>query len=580
MSVVIPTVIALAVLLAAYIFHSPRIAKHLDIDHDQQPPAHEMHDGVDYVAAKHWTVLFGHHFASIAGAAPIIGPAIACLYWGYLPALIWIVVGGILFGAVHDFASLTLSAQQKGQSIAALAEHVLGRRERIVFSVFVFMALILVVAVFAAVAGKTLASTPSVVIPTFGLIVVALIVGMLMYRAHLPMLPCSIIGVLMLFVLIWAGHKFPVSLTFAGDNAAQWWTIILLLYGLVASVTPVTLLLQPRDHLAASVLFIGMLCGFVGMLITRPEMQAPAFVGFAKQGAPPLWPMMFVTVACGAISGFHSLVSSGTTSKQLAHMKDARVIGYGGMIMESALSVLAVAAVTAGLCWMKAPEGSGLPVYQDVMKAGGPIKAFGAGYNEITKGLLDPIGLRLGITGFGMLLGITMLKTFVMTTLDSATRITRYMCNELLGDTLNVPFMKNKYAATALVGILAGWLALGKWKTIWPVFGASNQLIASVVFLVITMYLLGRGKKCLFVAIPAILMLVTTLGALTYNTYGFLVPGGDKDPNYLLATVSIILMTLAVYMSVVGMKAVARTSRQSSEATEGTTPTGEQENAV
>jgi len=557
MDSILLAVVSIALLVLGYRFYSPRVARWLELDYDRKTPAVEMNDGVDYVPARHWAVLFGHHFASIAGAAPIIGPVIACLYWGWLPAIAWIVIGGIFFGAVHDFTALILSVKHKGHSIAALTESILGKTPRILFSMFVFLALILVVAVFAAVAGTTLASTPAVVIPTFGLIVVAVMVGFLMYHVRLPVWLCSIVGLVLLFALIWIGYKWPIELPIGAETpaeaqaiAARWWTVILLIYGLVASVTPVTILLQPRDHLAAGVLVVGMFIGFMGLLVGHPTIKAPPFVRFSSD-AGWLWPMLFVTVACGAVSGFHSLVASGTTSKQLSKMRHARPIGYGGMIMESVLSLLAVLAVTAGLYWMSPPEGIEGPVYQEVFKGGNWIKAFGTGYGEITKRLLDFIGLG----ALGSLIGITMLKTFVMTTLDSATRITRYICDELFGEAFHIKLMKNKYATTLVVGVLAGTLALGNWKAIWPMFGASNQLIASLVFIVASAHLMSRGKNCIFTAVPAIIMLVTTLGALVYQTYGFMTA---DEPKIMLAAVAVILFVLAVFMLVQSLIVITR----------------------
>ncbi len=548
MSALLLTAIALLLLVLGYLFYSPLVVRWVGFDSSKKTPAEEINDGVDFVPAKHWVVLFGHHFASIAGAAPIIGPVIACLFWGWLPAVIWIVVGGILFGAVHDFIALTLSLQYKGQSITSVTEAVLGRSGKILFSLFAFLALILVVAVFAASAGKTLATTPQVVLPTFGLILIAVIVGYLMYNIRLSIILCSIIGLAMLAGLIIAGYYYPVSLPV--KDPARWWTVILLIYGLIASVTPVTLLLQPRDHLASGVLFVGMVCGFLGLIVTNPTMQAPAFISFSTAKGW-LWPMLFVTIACGAISGFHSLVSSGTTSKQLPKMDDARPVGYGAMLMESALSILAIIAVSAGLYWKSAPGGETGLVYQEVFSNGGWIKAFGTGYGQITKALLGT---------FGSLVGITMLKTFIMTTLDSATRITRYLCNELFGDTFGIPIMKNKYAATLVIGILAGSLALGNWKAIWPIFGSSNQLIASLVLIVASLFLLKRGRNYLFTALPACIMLITTMGAMIYKTYTFLTA---EQPKILLACVAIILMVMAVFLSVQSIIAV-RNIKQSS----------------
>ena len=543
--------IAVFLLLLGYIFYSRKVKQWIGLDDNQVTPAVELNDGVDYVPAKHWSILFGHHFASIAGAAPIIGPVIACLYWGWLPALIWIVVGGVLFGAVHDFIALVMSLRHQGKSITTITESVMGKTSKILFGTFALLALILVVAVFAAVAGKTLATTPQVVIPTFGLILVALVVGFLMYRIQLPVLLCSIIGVLLLFGLIVAGYYLPIELPVENaENAVKIWTVILLIYGMVASVTPVTLLLQPRDHLAGAVLYFGMFFGFLGLIIAHPQMQAPAYISFGTSKGW-MWPMLFVTVACGALSGFHSLVASGTTSKQVKRMSDARPIGYGAMILESALAVLAVIAVTAGLYWKSAPEGIKGLVFQDVSAGGNFIKAFGTGYGQLTKVFFGTLG---------SLIGITMLKTFIMTTLDSATRITRYLCNELLGETLGIAPLKNKYVAVALVGISSGALALGNWKAIWPVFGAANQLVASLVLIVASVYLLMRKRNCLFTAVPACIMLVTTIAALIYQAYGF---ATAKEPNFLLAAVSVILIFLAIFLAYTALVAVAKVRKQS-----------------
>ncbi len=543
--------IAVFLLVLGYVFYSRKVKQWIGIDDSEITPAVEMNDGVDYVPAKHWTIVFGHHFASIAGAAPIIGPVIACLYWGWLAAVIWIVVGGILFGAVHDFLALVLSLRNKGKSITTVTESITGKPSRILFSAFAFLALILVVAVFAAVAGATLATTPAVVIPTFGLVIVALIVGVMMYRLGLNVLLCSVAGLLLLFGLIVAGYYIPIEL--GVKNAATWWTVILLIYGMIASVTPVNLLLQPRDHLAGGVLYVGMFFGFLGLILTHPQMKAPPVVAFSSEKGW-LWPMLMVTVACGAISGFHSLVASGTTSKQLPQMKDARIVGYGAMIMESALAVLAIAAVAAGLYWKSAPSGSEGLLYQELFEKGGWIKAFGVGYGQLTKTFFG---------GLGTLVGITMLKTFIMTTLDSATRITRYLCNELLGETFGIPYMQNKYGATALVGILAGTLALGNWQAIWPVFGAANQLIASLVLIVASVYLLKRNRRVLFTAVPAVIMLVTTIGALGYETYSFVT--ADR-PNITLAIIAVILIILAVFLTQTALATAVSVARSKESA--------------
>jgi carbon starvation protein len=535
--------VSVFLLVLGYIFYSRKVKQWIGLDDSEVPPAVQMNDGVDYIPARHWTVLFGHHFATIAGAAPIIGPVIACLYFGWLPALIWIVVGGIFFGGVHDFVALVMSLRNQGKSITTVTESVMGRSSRVLFSTFAFLTLILVVAVFAAAAAKTLTTTPQVVLPTFGLIFVALLVGILMYRVNLSILLCSVIGVAMLFALIVAGQYCPIELGL--KHPEIWWTVMLLSYCMVASVTPVNILLQPRDYISGAVLYLGMMFGLLGIVFTHPQMKAPPFVAFTSPGGW-LWPMMFVTIACGAISGFHSLAASGTTSKQLPRTKDARVIGYGAMIMESALAVLAVIAVAAGLYWIKQPDGDNALVYQQICKQQGWINAFGAGYGQLTKKLLG---------GVGGVVGIIMLNTFIMTTLDSATRIARYIANELLGETFGLDIMKNRYVAVLFVGASAGTLAVGNWQQIWPVFGAANQLIASVVLIVATVYLLSRHRRWMFTAIPAVIMLTITIAALVCQTYGFVTA---EQPNILLAIISVVLIILAVFLAYVAMAVVVR----------------------
>ncbi len=547
MNALLLAAIALSALAAGYAFYGRKVAQWAGLDETEPTPAVELNDGVDYVPAKHWSILFGHHFASIAGAAPIIGPVIACMVWGWLPALLWIVLGGVFFGAVHDYCALVTSVENRGRSVGDLSESVLGKPAKIVFSLFVFLALILVVAVFAAVAGKTLAETPQVVIPTFGLILVALLVGFLVYRTALPLGVNTLIGLVLLLALIVLGYHVPVSLPVSAP--AKWWTVVLLLYGMVAAVLPVTVLLQPRDHLAAGVLFAGMFFGFAGILLSRPTMQSPAFIAFKGGSQGWLWPMLFVVIACGAISGFHSLVASGTTSKQLPRGRDARRIGFGAMITESALAVLAVICVCAGLYWSSPPAGVTGPVYQELMAEKGWIGTFGAGYGRLTEPIFGALG---------MLIGVTMLKTFVMTTLDSATRITRYICSELIADTFGIRVFRNRYFTTAFIGVCAGALALGNWQAIWPVFGSANQLIAAMVLIVATSYLLVRNRFWLFTAVPAVLVFVTTIGALVYKLLEFLGVPADTEPRPLLASVAVVLIILGLFVAWQGLATAVR----------------------
>ncbi len=521
-------ILAASILFAlGYLFYAKKIAKLWDMKTENETPAKKNFDGVDYVPAKHWLILFGHHFSSIAGAGPILGPVIACMVWGWFPTLLWLIFGSILLGGVHDFSALMASLRTGGKSIADVCETTMSRRAKMIFASFIWLTLVLVIAVFASVAAKTLSSTPQVVIPTFGLILVALLVGFLIYKARINLPLASIIGIGLLFGLIFLGFKFPISI---GPHAFLIWVLILLGYAYVASIIPVNILLQPRDYLAAFVLFIGLLAGYIGLFITHPVIHAPPFISFNSVKGT-LWPMLFVIVACGAISGFHSLISGGTTSKQLADEKDAKRIGYGAMITESVLAVLALLAVTAGLYWKGNHPGL---IYPELMKGGDWIKTFGVGYGEIVK----PI---LGV--FGVLIGITMLKTFIMTTLDSATRIARYIGEELFGEALKIKFLGNKYVSTAIIVGFALYLSLGAWQSIWPIFGASNQLVAALALFVATTFLISKGKNSLYTLIPAIFMLLTTVTAIVLEIKMFLPQG-----KILLSTIGFVLLILTLIL--------------------------------
>ncbi|NIM06076.1 MAG: carbon starvation protein A [Armatimonadetes bacterium] len=523
------------VLYLGYRFYGRFITHLWGIDPARKTPALESSDKVDYIAARHWTVLFGHHFASIAGAGPILGPVLACAVWGWLPALIWILVGSIFMGAVHDFSALMASLRARGRSIAEIAEANLGHRVRLIFGGFLWLALILVVAVFAHVGAQSLDTMPRVVIPTFGVILAAIVTGFMMYRTPAPQWLATIAGLAILAGLLVVGYYVPLRLPWGEGNVLAW-TIILLLYAYIASITPVNLLLQPRDYLSTFVLYIGLAAGYIGLLLTHPTVQAPSTQAFTSSSGP-LWPMMFVIIACGAISGFHSLIASGTTSKQIATEAHASRIGYGAMIVESALAILVLIAVCAGLRW-----GTGADTYTGMLQEKGPLVTFANGFASLTRPLFGALGA---------LVAITVLKTFVLTTLDSATRIARYIGEELLGEGLGIGFLRNRFASTLLIIGLAFYLALGPWGTVWPVFGSANQLIAALTLLVVTLVLWRQRKPVYYTLVPGLLILATTVGALIYQGRGFL-----KDGKVLLAAVTIALLVLALMMLVDSLRTV------------------------
>ena len=511
-----------------YWFYSRAFARVWDIDPARKTPAETHYDGVDYVPAKHWTILFGHHFASIAGVAPIVGPIIALSIWGWAPALLWIVLGTIFLGGIHDFGSLMVSLRHEGRSIADVAKTVISRRAKIVFSIFIWLTLILVIAVFVHFCANTFVAEKKIVIPTIGLIPLAMLIGFMLYDLKFNQISTTVLGLAMLGGLVIWGNFYPIQvLKFSirvqeltlTVSPLQIWSILLLVYAFFASITPVQILLQPRDYLCAFLLLAGVILGIAGIIISHPIMQLPAFVGWkAPQGY--LWPMLFVTIACGAISGFHSLIASGTTSKQLSNEKDARKIGYGAMIMEGLVALLALL-ITAGAV-------TKLSTLQQILDSKGPVATFGLGFAQVTKPFLGD---------FGGLISIIILNAFILTTLDTATRIGRYLTQELLG-------IKNRYISTFLVVILGGALALSeKWSKIWPMFGAANQLVAALALIVVTSWLLSRGKTIKFTLLPSLIMLATAVGALIYQIIRFV-----KAQDLLLVFIALLLLGLAFYM--------------------------------
>jgi len=512
-----------------YRFYSRAFAKIWDIDPTRKTPAVVNNDGVDYVPAKHWTILFGHHFASIAGAAPVIGPIIALSIWGWAPALIWIVLGTILFGGIHDFSSLMVSLRYEGRSVADVASAVISRRAKVVFSIFIWLTLILVIAVFVHFCAKTFIAERKIFIPTVGLIPVAMLIGFMLYDIKFNQISTTILGLAMLAGLIMLGNAIPFGLVKLSFEVQEYtlsiksleiWSILLLVYAFFASITPVHILLQPRDYLCSFLLLAGIILGFAGLIISHPVMQLPAFIGW-NGSIGYLWPMLFVTVACGAISGFHSLIASGTTSKQLANEANARRVSYGAMVLEGLVALLALLMVAASIPEM-------VDLRQILDQGGGPVAAFAKGFATVTRPLLGK---------WGGLLAITILNAFILTTLDTATRIGRYLTQALLG-------IKNRYISTLIVVICGGSLALsGKWDVIWPMFGTANQLVAALALIVVTAWLLSHGKSIKFTFLPALLMLVTTIGALIYQIIGFL-----KEEEMILVFIAFALLGLAFYM--------------------------------
>ena len=558
-------------LVAAYFLYGGLIERRLIKPDDKKPtPAHRLRDGVDYYPARP-LVLFGHHFASIAGAGPIIGPVIAVAAFGYGPSLIWILVGVVVVGAVHDYTTAMLSVRMEGKTVPELTGGLVGPASKVLFQIFVWITLIFVVAVFLIAAKKTLMSDPRVVIPALGLIPLAMVFGVFTNRWKMPLIPATVLALAGLAGLFYLGMCCPVTIhtlsadalaklqatplqlaALAPETASQVWIGVLIVYGMVAAVLPVWLLLQPRDYIGYWILAFGMILGFVGLFVTHRTIEAPFFTG-ATSSKGPIWPMLFILVACGAVSGFHSLVSSGTTSKQLDRESHGKPVVFGSMIVEGALAMLALLAVSAGLAWS---TGSSGPSFDDFMKAGGqdPIGAFAAGFGAFTEPFL---GVELGV-----LVGVTMINAFVLTTLDTSVRLARFITGELAGP--KVPLMKNRFVATLLVGAAAYALAAtGSVGTLWRMFGASNQLVAALAMLVVTVYLLEKKRPTLFTLLPAAFMLVTTCGALLWQAHGFITA---DEPQYTLFIAAAVLLALALFVGVSGARRLLRDKKRSAAA--------------
>tara|TARA_B100000809_G_scaffold214148_1_gene218790 strand:- start:407 stop:2113 length:1707 start_codon:yes stop_codon:yes gene_type:complete len=518
-------------------------------DNSVSTPAVMQGDGVDFVKSKP-LVLFGHNFASIAGAGPVIGPIVAMHHFGWAVTLAWILLGNVFIGAVHDYLALMVSVRNRGSSIADIAEKTMGIRAKSVFSIFLVLAMLLVIAVFGVVAAKTLIAQPQMVLPTFAIIPISIALGWFLYYKNTDLAVSSIIAVAGVILSIYFGFQFPVELPesgIIGFSPLMFWFVILMIYAAVASVLPVNILLQPRDYLSTYILFGSMALAVLALLWIHPELHTPAYRGGFSEEQGPVWPMLFVLVACGAVSGFHSLVAGGTTSKQLSVESQGRPIAYGGMLTEGVVAVVTVLLVSGGLYWV-APASGGIDMntlgFRETLQSGGWILAYGNGFGNLVHQMLPFLSFT-----FASMIAVLALNTFVLTTLDSAVRITRFIVQESVGE--KIVLFKNKYVCTILVVFFSYLIgATGGWQKIWPIFGATNQLIAAVALFVIATWLMAMGKPTKFALYPAIFMVITTIGALAWQSYRFYT---QPEPNIFLGTAAVFLIILALFVGYEGM---------------------------
>jgi carbon starvation protein len=523
-----------------YRFYSPRVAAALQLRADEPVPARTHEDGIDYVPTRR-AVLFGHHYASIAGAAPIIGPAIAVL-WGWLPAFVWIVVGSVFLGAVHDFAVLVLSMRHGGKSVGRISAQVLSPRARPLLLLVIFFLVTLVIAVFASAIASLFISTPGSVLPVNFQIFVAVLIGWLCYRRKWRLLGPSVVALLALYGMMLLGERVPLSLApwVGAEHEHLVWVALLLVYSFVASVLPVWVLLQPRDYINSHQLFVGLAGLIVGILVARPVITAPA-LATPPADAPSLLPFLFVTVACGAISGFHGLVASGTTSKQLARAPDARPVGYGAMLGEGVVALVATLAVSAGLAdWAT-------HYHSYAAAAGGGVEAFVEG----SATFLGALGLP---SGMSRVLVAVMVISFAATSLDTGVRIQRYILAEL-GEHYELPWLTRRYVAGFVaVAIPFALCVTGTEGALWPLFGATNQILAGLSLVVVTVWLKQSGRAWLYTGFPMAFVLLVAGISLFGNLATYWANG-----EYLLFGVGGLILVLEIWIVLEGYHAAFRT---------------------
>jgi len=561
MVAVIWLVIAVLILFSVgYLGYSKYLAQFVELDEARETPAHKYEDGQEYVPAKK-PVLLGHHYSSIAGGAPIVGPITAGVVWGWVPALLWIAIGNPLMGSVHDFVSLSSSLRHEGKSIGYIIGEYVGERGKNMLLWFAFLTIILVLAVFALVVAIVFDAYPSAATASLLYIALAFVFGIYLYQLELPFIPGTVVFVAAVFVSVWLGIQFPITLVPEGGSTflptvinanVSAWIPIVVIYAAIASALPVWMLLQPRDYLSSYLLYAGvggaLLAIIVGTVLgtsSQPlTINIAAYNGFwGTTGISPLFPLLFITIACGTISGFHSLVSSGTTAKQLDSETDARLIGYGGMLGEGllatvSLATLAVAGVTAG-----GGIGRALPNFAE----GGGI-------------ILTSFGIPESFGGPFMALVLT---SFLLTSTDTAVRLGRYMMEELVGtpETSVQEFAAGRWTNTLVQGVPALVLIWsGSWLTLWQLFGGANQLLAALALTTATVWLANwdESKQLISTGVPmAIMVTITTLGLLwiglhdnlwTKFVQGSWGDGGVTLVKQLSAATQIVLALVLVYI--------------------------------
>ena len=514
--------------LAAYKFYGDFLVRRCGLDNSIETPACSINDGVDFVPTR-TSVLFGHHFSSIAGAGPIVGPILAGMYFGWGPTWIWILIGAIFVGGIHDFGSTFMSIRSRGRSIVDTTRNLVGEGTGKLFAIFVVLALLYVIITFLDLTAGTFATQPEVATSSGWFVIMALIFGFVLSRTKISMKKAVFIFVPLTFLGLWVGHTFP-----APPMDKNFWTLLILAYCLIAAVLPVQVLLQPRDFLSSTFLYAMLALGGVGLLFANAPMELEFFKSWRHEDAGMLVPILFITVACGACSGFHSMVASGTTSKQIRVETDIKKISFGGMLVEGILATFSLACIA--VLSSSAIEGSS------------PVSIFAQGSAIFLGALGIPQSLSIEFT-------LLAVSTFLLTTLDTCTRLTRFLIEEML----NLHNNYSRYLGTLGVLIIPGYFTFQTfdgqpaWKAIWPLFGATNQLLAALALVTFVVFLKARRIRYGFVLIPAIVMVIMPLTALVMmvNKYG---------PLSMLGSISLGMLLLGIYVVGMGAKFVVGSS--------------------
>jgi carbon starvation protein len=535
MSLSLLLLISAIILFLAYRFYGKYVYNKFGLSDARKAPSHTHRDGIDYEPSKPIVVL-GHHFASIAGAGPIVGPIIAVTF-GWIPAVIWILVGGIFFGAVHDLGSMAASLRTDGKSIGVIIRNQIGLKGKQLFILFSFSTLILVIGVFSDIIAKTFVANPGVGSASILFILLAIAFGYAnkwVGNKNVAFVSITIVGVVLMYYFVYLGTQIPLALTYPV------WVGALLVYAFIASVTPVSLLLQPRDYLNSYLLYGLMIAAVTGVLVADPEIKMSTEVQFSSDSLGFVFPVLFVTIACGAISGFHSLVASGTTSKQLDKESDAKMVGFGGMLIESFLAIISVGAVII----LSRTE------YLDRLTVEGPVALFSTGLGGMISslGISEPFAI-----GFVALT----VSAFALTTLDTCTRLARFTMQEYFEDMPQPAaqvMAKNRYLSTTIVIILSVLLlASGEFEKLWPIFGSANQLLAALALLTIGVWLIKKNISATFVTIPMFFMFTVTLASL-----GLFAWKNFQDEGYILSSIASILFVLAIALILLAIKSLKK----------------------